>query len=296
MADVPLLTPTAHDARDHTGITGVDGMTNPMTTQDDLIVGGASGAVSRLGKGADGQVLTVDPTTHHLKWADPAGGVGGSLPTAKEWVTDNQDPRDYPASAHAMDDEFVDNAGESGPVNGLDAKWAWRSQNGSSFSFLHAGYGSLNADSHAGDRWSFIEQTIPAGDWTFETRVEPERIDGGNAGGGIALIRSSDSAFYILAPYSEGGAPTVELFLWSNPTTWNSTQFARGQAISRAFVLRVVKSGSTYTFWYGDGVAMQRVYNSTLGIVPDRVGLGVNEQGSAGGVLKLHVDYFRKTA
>lgn len=50
------------------------GFTNPMTTQDDLIVGGASGAAARLAKGTDGQVLTVDPTTHHLIWATPSGG------------------------------------------------------------------------------------------------------------------------------------------------------------------------------------------------------------------------------
>lgn len=47
-------------------------VTNPLTTQDDLWVAGASGAPGRLGKGSDGQVLTVDPTTHHLVWATPA--------------------------------------------------------------------------------------------------------------------------------------------------------------------------------------------------------------------------------
>jgi hypothetical protein len=52
------------------------GLTNPMTTQDDLIVGGASGTPARLAKGTDGQVLTVDPTTHHLVWATPSGGGG----------------------------------------------------------------------------------------------------------------------------------------------------------------------------------------------------------------------------
>lgn len=60
MADVPL-------------------MANPMTTQDDIIVGGASGVAGRLGKGTDGQVLTVDPSTHHLVWADPSGGVADIL-------------------------------------------------------------------------------------------------------------------------------------------------------------------------------------------------------------------------
>ncbi|MHB8398424.1 MAG: hypothetical protein ACYDCI_05745 [Candidatus Limnocylindrales bacterium] len=51
---------------------GAQVLINPMTTQDDVIVGGVSGAAARLAKGTDGQVLTVDPTTHHLLWATPA--------------------------------------------------------------------------------------------------------------------------------------------------------------------------------------------------------------------------------
>lgn len=54
------------------------GMTNPMTAEGDLIVGGtvAGGVASptRLGKGSDGQVLTVDPTTHLPVWATATGG------------------------------------------------------------------------------------------------------------------------------------------------------------------------------------------------------------------------------
>lgn len=52
------------------------GFVNPMTTQDDIILGGASGAAGRLGKGTDGQVLTVDPATHHVVWATPAAASG----------------------------------------------------------------------------------------------------------------------------------------------------------------------------------------------------------------------------
>ncbi len=63
-------------------------MVNPMTTQDDLIVGGSSGAPARLGKGTDGQVLTVDPSTHHLVWADNAGAADIlDLPTAETDTT-----------------------------------------------------------------------------------------------------------------------------------------------------------------------------------------------------------------
>ena len=54
---------------------GAAGVVNPMTNPDDLIVGGAAGIETRLAKGADGQVLTVDPATHHLVWVSPAAGA-----------------------------------------------------------------------------------------------------------------------------------------------------------------------------------------------------------------------------
>lgn len=92
---------TTHSGSSHAGLSGQPGSTDvaiadggtgastkaaafdalsPMTTQDDIIIGGASGTGTRLGKGSDGQVLTVDPTTHHLVWATPTGGSGLSDP------------------------------------------------------------------------------------------------------------------------------------------------------------------------------------------------------------------------
>src|SRR5665213_103218 len=50
--------------------TDTGGMTNPMTTQDDLIIGGTSGAPARLAKGADTKILTM--VSGHAAWADPA--------------------------------------------------------------------------------------------------------------------------------------------------------------------------------------------------------------------------------
>lgn len=49
---------------------GGGGMTNPMTTAFDLIVGGSGGTPSRLAKGLNGQVLTVDGGT--VGWKNPA--------------------------------------------------------------------------------------------------------------------------------------------------------------------------------------------------------------------------------
>jgi len=55
-------------------------MTNPMTTAQDLIVGGTSGAPARLGIGTNGQVLKVVDDV--IAWAADEEGEGGgaSLP------------------------------------------------------------------------------------------------------------------------------------------------------------------------------------------------------------------------
>lgn len=47
-------------------------ITNPMTAQDDLIVGGSDGTPTRLAKGTGGQVLTVDPVSVRIGWQTPA--------------------------------------------------------------------------------------------------------------------------------------------------------------------------------------------------------------------------------
>lgn len=62
------------------------GLSNPMTTQDDIIVGGTSGTPARLAKGSDGQVLTVDPTTHHLVWATPSSGFSDPTTTKGDLI------------------------------------------------------------------------------------------------------------------------------------------------------------------------------------------------------------------
>jgi hypothetical protein len=62
-------------------------MTNPMTTAGDLTVSDTGGAPIRLAKGADGQVLTVDPTTHLLKWVAPtSGGMTNPMTTAGDLI------------------------------------------------------------------------------------------------------------------------------------------------------------------------------------------------------------------
>ncbi len=55
------------------------GMTNPMTTADDIIVGGASGAPTRLAKGANNTVFGVDGSGVLGYKTDPSGGASRFL-------------------------------------------------------------------------------------------------------------------------------------------------------------------------------------------------------------------------
>lgn len=62
------------------------GLVNPMTTQDDIIVGGTSGAATRLAKGTSGQVLTVNSGTGHLDWETPSSGFADPTTTKGDLI------------------------------------------------------------------------------------------------------------------------------------------------------------------------------------------------------------------
>lgn len=92
---LPLVygyTGSAWTKRDSSGGGGDAGMDNPMTAAGDLIVGGASGSPSRLGKGADGQVLKM--VSGSPAWGtDDSGDSGGGfspLPISDSAITNSR--------------------------------------------------------------------------------------------------------------------------------------------------------------------------------------------------------------
>ena len=60
------------------------GMSNPMTTEGDIIVGGVSGAPTRLAKGSIGKVLKV--TNDGIGWDNPPSGVGEYIEVGSDAV------------------------------------------------------------------------------------------------------------------------------------------------------------------------------------------------------------------
>lgn len=68
---------------------GAGTMTNPMTTQGDLIVGGASGTPGRLAKGTASQVLTMNSEATAPEWKDASGGGGTVPPAVKVYMNTN---------------------------------------------------------------------------------------------------------------------------------------------------------------------------------------------------------------
>lgn len=67
----------APTARTNLGLGDLATVNNPMTTSQDLIVGGASGTPGRLGVGTEGQVLTV--SSGNVAWATPSGGSADAI-------------------------------------------------------------------------------------------------------------------------------------------------------------------------------------------------------------------------
>ena len=82
------------DAGAVTGPYSASALSNPMTTAEDIIVGGASGTPARLGVGSEGDVLTVSSSA--VAWAAASGGgvaAGTSMPGSPSagdlfWRTD----------------------------------------------------------------------------------------------------------------------------------------------------------------------------------------------------------------
>lgn len=72
---------------------GSSGMENPMTTADDIIVGGVDGAPTRLAKGNEGQVLKVG--SGGIEWGSDSAGMTNPMTTPGDMIAGSIDGAPY---------------------------------------------------------------------------------------------------------------------------------------------------------------------------------------------------------
>lgn len=120
-------------------------LSNPMTSQGDLMVGGVAGAPSRLGLGLAGQVLAVNASRTGLEYQTPAAGGGGT-----PIVTVNWSPDVIPVPAAIGQLMKIDDGSTMFIAQNVDSSYGWKLISGSA---LVAGIGMGASQTSSPPNW-----------------------------------------------------------------------------------------------------------------------------------------------
>ncbi|MHB8303364.1 MAG: hypothetical protein ACYDC6_11085 [Acidobacteriaceae bacterium] len=112
-----------------------EGLSNPMTTAGDIIIGGAAGAPTRLAAGAAATVLTSNgPGVAPSYQAPAAGGGAGALVLLEQHTASNSAELDFTASFSATYDDYqIEILGLIPSTNGAAALLQFSTDGGSSY-------------------------------------------------------------------------------------------------------------------------------------------------------------------
>ena len=229
------------------------GMTNPMTTAGDMIIGGVSGSPTRLAAGTDGYVMTMADGSP--VWQAPSGGgfTGGTLSTAL-----NEAPLTTLASASttnigAESANTVNISGTttitsfgtiaSGAVRRLVFQGALTLTHNATSLILPT---RANITTAAGDIAEFV--SLGSGNWrcTDYLRASGEPLAGGGGGGGSGLTHLTEA---------------------KNTSAPNAT-------------VPVVSLSATITETNGDIVIRAKGDGATIAQLPDNTTAGGNKRGA----------------
>lgn len=247
-----------------------------LTTKGDLLVYGS--ALSRLGVGTDGQVLTADSgQTLGVKWAAASGG-GGGYPA--------YNPDAPPSVANAMDDEFD---GVS-----LDARWSWANQSTSSYA-LGDMVSLLTINGVNNAEYRCLAQAVPVGSWIATTKVHFGGNFWADAYAALVILPATDGGIEALAIGKDGtNAETkVRAERWTNWTTFGEERKGITYGPTHVY-FRIYWDATASKAKFSlssDGVAWADLINwTTLSITPGRVGVAVR-----GTALPQYFEFFRVT-
>lgn len=215
----------------------------------------------------------------------------------------------YPASPDAMNDEFDDTSGNSGTVNGLNARWAWRNQGTATIDFNTQGWATINSPAATNQNFRIIEQAIPAAqNYTVEAKFSFSGFGQdavSDARGGIMLIDGVNGDFYECGLEIIAVQARVEVTRWTNVTTYFGGAFVVGEGthasahgVNNIYIrIQYVLATTTFTMFISqDGIGWQKCYNSWVDAVAvTKIGIGIGESSNQG-LAKIHCDYFRRIA
>lgn len=241
-----------------------------------------------IGAIADGEYLKRSGTD--IVGDTPAGGGGGS----------GYDPDEPPISPNSMDDEFNDDTGMSGSVNGLNARWAWRNQGTTVISWPATGGITLTPPASATRNIRILEQAEPAAqNYTIQAKLGLTHTGANFAQVAMVVIDGTNGDFYWMPiAVQNGNSRATAVNYMTNVTTFSSTPLAGGVWGQNwaYFKIDYVHSTTTYTFsisedrknWYRLGSVVD-----TIGA--NKVGFGIDEETNTG-FPAANVQWFRRTA
>jgi len=260
------------------------GMANPMTTQGDIIYGGASGAPTRLGIGTAGQVLKVNAGATAPEWGAASGGGAAG----------------YDLDSYSIDGTY----GDDFTAASLSGSWTRRNfaagaetyQLGKNGTYIHIAM----TGRAAGDGYF---RTAPSGDWTFAMAFVPRLWS--VFGWSICVVDSAGTGVGVTV--ADTGALSICVLGITAYTTYSGsfTGYAAGQslALNTAYNehknwLYLRKSGTNY---YGAHSKDGEVWSPetaafSSAITVDRVGMIVHPQQGITTNATVDVDYFNKIA
>lgn len=246
----------------------------------DLIIGNATPQWSRLPKGNDNQILSVDGAD--VVWEDGGSGAGYTF----------YDPGKLAGSPE--DDHFDDDA--------IDVKWVDFNIGVGPQVVITESLHHLQSvhTSEGGARNRGKIQALPGGDFTIEIRVSLVGPNAGNPYAGLSIWEdalanplTSDGTsiqFYFMTPNNWSQIYVIE---WNDWQTIKALRLQNAQyrAMTHCW-LRMRYNGTTLTYEYStDGIGWKYQYAHAIPFTPDSVGLIT--RNSSGSTARMYFDYFR---
>lgn len=210
-------------------ISAVAGLTNPMTTEGDIIYGGSSGVPTRLAAGTSGNVLQTNGSGSAPTWVSPSGGGGsisagtfGSLPGSPSsgqlylFTNSLYDMAIYQSSAWV----YLKDGKSLTPPSGF----SWMNQSTATVTTANGGENVLSAVGANANNVNFryVAYPTPSFTRTLACRISLFGVGGHgsvNCNAGIAL--SDGTKMLIFGFYGIGSSGQVTLIYNSGPSVTN---------------------------------------------------------------------------